>query len=155
MLKTLCDEDPQFRNFVVTRAVSRRAYWLRILNEVRHRRELESKRIRDDRPPEFWRSAAEGVNDSKEDMLGLEFDTKKKTELEMDEDLNHKLEKSVQMLISREDNRKKAAGKVDPQSLASRVQSLDQGLHDLSEAEYMKKFGLDNPAEIVRQIDKF
>ena len=62
-LKSLCDEDPAFRSFVVTRAVSRRAYWLRILNEVRHRRELESKRIRDDRPPEFWRKAAEYGNE--------------------------------------------------------------------------------------------
>ena len=96
------------------------------------------------------------MSDSKEEMLGLEVDTIKKTEQELDEELNHKLEQSVQMLISREDNRKKAAGsKVDPQSLASRVQSLDQGLHDLSESEYMKKFGVENSSVIMRSLDKF
>ena len=96
------------------------------------------------------------MSDSKEEMLGLEVDTIKKTEQELDEELNHKLEQSVQMLISREDNRKKAAGsKVDPQSLASRVQSLDQGLHDLSESEYMKKFGVESPSVIMRSLDKF
>ena len=61
------------------------------------------------------------------------------------------------MLISREDNRKKSAGpKADPQTLASRVQSLDQGLHDLSEAEYMKRFGgNDSAAILTRHLDKF
>ena len=99
-----------------------------MLNEVRHRRELESKRIRDDRPPEFWRKAAEMVNDSKEEeAFGLEFDEVPKRKEEIAEDkLEYKLRKSVQMLISREDNRKKSAGsKADPQTLASRVQSLD------------------------------
>ena len=158
-LKSLCDEDPSFRSFVVTRAVSRRAYWLRMLNEVRHRRELESKRIRDDRPPEFWRRIATIGSEEREDakMLGLEFDESPASKEEIGEHkLEYKLRKSVQMLISREENRKKAAGsKADPQTLASRVQSLDQGLHDLSESEYMKRFGVESTAAIVRILDKF
>lgn len=60
-------------------------------------------------------------------MLDIDSDDSAKRKDEIDEDkLEYKLEKSVQMLISREDNRKKSAGsKVDPQTLASRVQSLD------------------------------
>ena len=86
-----------------------------------------------------------------------EFSDSPKRQDDIDEEkLEYKLKKSVQMLISREDNRKKAAGpKADPQTLASRVQSLDQGLHDLSEAEYMKRFGYDEAAAMVRYLDKF
>ena len=60
-------------------------------------------------------------------MLDIDSDDSAKRKDEIDEDkLEYKLEKSVQMLISREDNRKKSASsKVDPQTLASRVQSLD------------------------------
>ena len=89
-------------------------------------------------------------------MLDIDSDDSAKRKDEIDEDkLEYKLEKSVQMLISREDNRKKnASSKADPQTLASRVQSLDQGLHDLSEAEYMKRFGFE-AAEVVRFLDKF
>ena len=56
-----------------------------------------------------------------------EFSDSPKRQDDIDEEkLEYKLKKSVQMLISREDNRKKAAGpKADPQTLASRVQSLD------------------------------
>ena len=86
----------------------------------------------------------------------LETDDSPKKEEISEEKLEYKLKKSVQMLISREDNRKKAGGpKADPQTLASRVQSLDQGLHDLSEAEYMKRFGYDEAAAMVRYLDKF
>lgn len=60
-------------------------------------------------------------------MLDIDSDDSAKRKDEIDEDkLEYKLKKSVQMLISREDNRKKSASsKVDPQTLASRVQSLD------------------------------
>ena len=60
-------------------------------------------------------------------MLDIDSDDSAKRKDEIDEDkLEYKLKKSVQMLISREDNRKKSASsKADPQTLASRVQSLD------------------------------
>lgn len=59
-------------------------------------------------------------------MLGLDFDESPTTKEEIGEEkLEYKLRKSVQMLISREENRKKAGSKADPQTLASRVQSLD------------------------------
>ena len=42
---------------MVTRATARRAEWIKVLNEIKHRQEIEAKKEKDDRKIEIWNMA--------------------------------------------------------------------------------------------------